>query len=56
MLGLSFGANEDKIKKNFYELAKRYHPDSTDGLSEALIKHNEDKFKRISDAYDVLKD
>ena len=33
VLGLKSYANEDQIKKSFYELAKKYHPDSTEMLT-----------------------
>jgi curved DNA-binding protein CbpA len=56
MIGLRLGATEDQIKSNFYDLAKKYHPDSYDGLSDTEKVLNEETFKRLSIAYDVLKD
>ena len=47
-LGLTKSATESEIKRAFYALAKKYHPD--------IDNSNEEKFKDISNAYDVLSD
>jgi len=49
-LGVDKGATEDAIKKAFRKLAAKHHPDRNPG------KANEDKFKEISAANDVLSD
>jgi DnaJ-class molecular chaperone len=56
VLGLKNSADEDQIKKNFYELAKKYHPDSTEGLCPQTKLYYEENFKKISNAYEVLSD
>lgn len=49
-LGISQDASADEIKKAYRRLARRYHPDvSEEPDAEA-------QFKRISEAYEVLKD
>jgi len=48
VLGLSKGASADEIKKAFRKAAVQHHPDKEGG--------NEEKFKEINEAYDVLKD
>lgn len=48
-LGLKTDASEEEIKKKFYSLAKKYHPDAAD--SKPI---DETKFKQITEAYDVL--
>jgi len=47
-LGVNKGATKDEIKKAFYKLAHKYHPDKKDG--------NEKKFKEVNEAYQILSD
>ena len=48
ILGVNKGASKDEIKKAFYKLAHKYHPDKKEG--------NEAKFKEVNEAYQVLSD
>lgn len=50
ILGLSRNASEEEIKKAYRRLAKQYHPDVNKN------KEAEEKFKEISQAYNVLSD
>ncbi len=50
-LGVSNGASASEIKKAYRKLAQKYHPDANAGDKAA-----EDKFKEVSNAYDVLSD
>jgi len=52
VLGVEHGATKQEVKKAFRRLAKKYHPDIYDGDS----KEAEEKFKEISEAYEVLVD
>ena len=51
VLDVSRSASADEIKKSFRELAKKYHPDKNPG-----DKKSEDKFKEVTEAYEVLSD
>ena len=51
VLGINKSATADEIKKAFRKLAVKYHPDRNPDNKEA-----EEKFKEISEAYEVLGD
>ena len=49
VLGVAKGASQDEIKKAYRKLSKQFHPDIN---KEADA---EDKFKEISEAYEISK-
>jgi DnaJ-class molecular chaperone len=51
VLGVARDADADTLRKAYRKLARRHHPDVNPGDKAA-----EDKFKEISEAYDVLSD
>ena len=48
ILGVKKGASKDEIKKAFYKMAHKYHPDKKGG--------DEVKFKEVNEAYQTLSD
>lgn len=48
ILGVNKSASKDEIKKAFYKLAHKYHPDKKEG--------DEKKFKEVNEAYQTLSD
>ncbi len=50
-LGCARDASDEEIKKSYRKLAMQYHPDRNAGSAES-----EEKFKAITEAYDVLRD
>ncbi len=51
ILGITAKTPKAEVKKKYRELAKEFHPDSNQGSKKA-----EDKFKIISEAYEILSD
>jgi len=52
ILGVPRSAGNDEIKKSYRKLAKKYHPDANPENK----KESTEKFKEISEAYEVLMD
>lgn len=50
-LGVARSASQQEIKTSYRKLARKHHPDANKG-----DKASEEKFKEISEAYEVLKD
>ena len=50
-LGIPRDATSDEVKKAYRKLAMKYHPDRNEGQKDA-----EERFKEVSEAYDVLND
>ena len=51
VLGISKNADANEVKKAYRKLAMQYHPDKNQGDKQA-----EEKFKEVSEAYEILKD
>ncbi|OJA00898.1 molecular chaperone DnaJ [Rickettsiella grylli] len=55
-LGVSRHATDSELKKAYRKLAMKYHPDKHHAAETQQAKEAEEKFKAISEAYDVLSD
>eukprot|EP00798_Chlamydomonas_sp_ICE-L_P019953 gene19953-26661_t len=51
VLGVQRGASDQEIKKSYYQLAKKYHPDTNMGNTSAA-----ETFQEIQKAYETLRD
>ena len=49
VLGVSKTDSENELKKSYYKLAQKHHPDKNDGKTS-------EKFKDITNAYSILSD
>ena len=56
VLDLDVGASKEQVKMAFRELSQMYHPDNYARKSPEVQKRSEEKFKELSNAYQVLKD
>ena len=56
LLNVSAKAELGEIKKSYYGLAKKYHPDALSGKSEAEVEKSKELFKEITEAYAILSD
>ena len=45
----------EQVKKNYLKLAKEYHPDNVFGQDEEIIESYNDRFRRIQEAYEKIK-
>lgn len=52
ILGVARGASEEEIRRSYRQLARKYHPD----MNKDNPKQAEERFKEISEAYEVLAD
>lgn len=56
VLGVSRHASQDEVKKAFRKLALECHPDRNAGGSKASAEQAEQRFRAVSEAYEVLGD
>jgi curved DNA-binding protein CbpA len=56
VLDVGSEVSASELKRVYYQLARRYHPDRFRTAESALVKRLESAFARIRQAYDTLKD
>lgn len=56
ILGVSIDSSQEEIKKSYHQKARQYHPDkySSKDISQSQKDFYEEKFKDISEAYEIL--
>lgn len=56
VLGIKDSANESEIKKAYRKLAIKYHPDKVAQLGEEFQKGAKEKFQKVQDSYEKVKE
>ena len=54
VLGVSYNATDDEIKKAYRKLSRKYHPDANVGNPNQAAY--EEKFKEVQQAYQIIMD
>jgi len=55
ILEIKASATDSEIKKAYRKMVKKYHPDKLIGLGDEHLKGAKDKFQRIQEAYEIIK-
>ena len=55
ILGVDKKATPDEIKSAYRKLAMKYHPDKVNSLGEEVRQNATEKFRKVKEAYDYLK-
>ena len=55
-MGIDDSATESEIKKAYRKLAIKYHPDKVAQLGEDFQKGAKEKFQKVQDSYEKIKE
>ena len=56
ILSVEKSVSTPELKKAYYDIARKYHPDRFRGADKSLLSQIESSFARITQAYDTLRD
>ncbi|MEM6722651.1 MAG: DnaJ domain-containing protein [Bacteroidota bacterium] len=56
ILEVSQAASDEEVKKSYRRLVKKYHPDLVQHLGEDVQKAAAEKFQKLQEAYDAVRD
>ncbi len=56
ILGITASATDENVKLAYREMAKKYHPDKVSHLGEDVKKAAEEKFLKVNEAYEAIKE
>ena len=56
ILEISSSASEEEVKKSYRTMAKKYHPDRVSALGEEHEKAAKEKFQKVQEAWEVIKE
>ena len=56
ILGINSSSDEAEIKKAYRKLAIKYHPDKVSQLGEDFQKGAKEKFQKVQDSYEKIKE
>ena len=56
ILEIPLSATNEEVKKAFRKMATKFHPDKVAHLGEDHVQTAEDKFQKVQQAYDLIKE
>lgn len=56
VLGIESTATDEEVRKAYRSMAKKYHPDLVNDMGEEVVKTATEKFKKVNEAYDAIKE
>jgi len=56
ILEISKESTDDEVKKAYRKMAKKYHPDKLQGVSDDIVNMAQEKFNKVTQAYNRIMD
>ena len=54
ILEISKSSSDEEVKKAYRKMAKKYHPDKLQNVSDDIIKMAQEKFNKVNQAYERI--